>query len=331
MKPLGRPSTRKARRWFDEPLRSQAGETAMKSAVAAGTGDYALLGFLALLLGSNFMFIKIAVTELPSELFVFGRLVIAAVCLLAILWLSGHRLPRGKVWTPIFLSGLFGYALPFTLIAWGQEKVDASVASILMATMPLFTLAMAQIMTRDEKPNRYSILGFTIALCGIMLLFGFDKLASLADQSLRQYAIALAAISFGFNAIVTKQLPALQWQEMTAALLLVSVLLSLPLLVFVDWGTVSGSASSWGALIYAGIGPTALGAVLILFVVQRQGAAFLSQLNFLVPIIGVAMGMIFLGEQLPENGWIALFVILAGVAIARRRPKREIISINKGV
>jgi len=293
--------------------------------------DYALLLFLAVVLGSNFMFIKIAVTVIPSELFVFVRLLIAAVVLVAIMYWVGQPLPRGAIWWPIVGSAFFGYTLPFALISWGQERVDSGIASILMATMPLFTLAMAQIMTQDEKPNRYTVAGFLIALVGVMLLFGFEKLAMLGDESIRQYAIAAGAVSFGVNAIITKRLTKLEWQTMTACLMTVSVVLALPLLLLVDWSGVSAGPEIWLSIIYTGLGPTALGAVLIIIVVQRQGAAFLSQLNFIVPVVGVVCAVVFLKEKLPANAALALFVILCGVAIARRRPARKLVSINKGV
>ncbi len=296
-----------------------------------GFSDYALLLFLAVVLGSNFMFIKIAVTALPPGLFVFARLVIAALVLVAIMYLAEQSFPRGMIWVPILGSALFGYTLPFTLISWGQERVDSGIASILMATMPLFTLAMAQIFTDDEKPNLYTIAGFVIALVGVLLLFGFDKLASLGDESVRQYAIAFGAVSFGLNAIITKQLTGLKWQTMTASLMVVSVILALPLLYFVNWSEVSAGPLIWTSVVYTGLAPTALGAVLIILVVQRQGASFLSQLNFIVPVVGVVCAVVFLKEDLPANAAMALLVILCGVAIARRRPTRKIVSINKGV
>ena len=73
-----------------------------------------------------------------------------------------------------------------------------------MATMPLFTLLLAQLFTNDEKPNRYSLGGFAIALVGVTILFGPGKLASLADQTVRQYAVVGAALCYGLNAIITK-------------------------------------------------------------------------------------------------------------------------------
>lgn len=277
------------------------------------------------------MFTKIAVTVLPAELFVFSRISIAAVVMVLIMQLAGQHWPSGAVWWPIAGSAFFGYTLPFMLISWGQERVDSGVASILMATMPLFTLAMAQVLTNDEKPNRYSIIGFLIALTGVVVLFGFDKLASLGDESQRQYAITLGALSYGLNAIITKKLGGLAWQTMTASILVLATFMAIPLLVFVDWQSVSAPPIIWLSVLYTGLSPTALGAVLIVLVVQRQGASFLSQLNFIVPVVGVVCAVLFLSEQLPANATLALAIILAGVALARRRPQRKIISVNKGV
>lgn len=298
---------------------------------AARVSDYALLLFLAVLLGSNFMFIKIAVTAMPPELFVFARLAIAAVVLVAVMVWAKEKLPRGPIWWWLAASALFGYTLPFGLIAWGQERVDSGIAAILMATMPLFTLAMTQIFTDDEKPNRYAVSGFLLALLGVIVLFGFDKLTSLGDESVRQFAIALAAVFFGLNAVITKQITGLRWESMTACLMVLSTLFALPLLLFVDFAQLNVSGAVWLSVLYTAFGPTALGAVLIILVVKRQGAAFLSQLNFIVPIVGVVCAVLFLGERLPPNAFIALCVILAGVALARRRPKRKTFSVNRGV
>ena len=293
--------------------------------------DYGLLVLLGAILGSNFMMTKISVQALPPMFVVSLRLAIAASALGLIMVLAGKWFPKGWIWLPLLGSAFFGHTLPFSLLAWGQQRVDAGLAAILMATMPLFTLLLAQIFTNDEKPNRYSIGGFTIALVGIIILFGPEKLASLADQSLRQYAIIIAAMSYGVNAIVTKSLMGLSWQQSTASFMLAAFIMSLPLLVVSDLTAISAPAHVWLATVYTGIMPTAVGAILIIYVIRRTSASFLSQINFLVPLFGVALSILFINEVLPPNGAVALLIILAGVALARQRPKRKLISINKGV
>jgi len=306
---------------------ASAPKAIMRSPTAS---DYVLLLCLGALLGSNFMATKIAVTALPPMAVVVIRLAIAASILTALMLAVGQKFPQGRIWAAVFAAGFFGHTLPFALIAWGQQTVDAGLASILMASMPLFTLFLAQVFTDDERPNRYSVAGFAIAMVGIIVLFGPDKLASLGDQSLRQYAIMLAAMSYGANAIITKSLLGHPWQQMSAAFMCVAFVQSLPLLWFVDWSAMSAPASVWGAIVYTGLGPTALGAVLIVMTVRRAGAAFLSQINFLVPVFGALFAVLLLGEVLPPNAFVALAIILAGVALARRRPKREVFSINIG-
>lgn len=293
--------------------------------------DYFLLVVLAAIFGSNFMMTKISLQALSPMFLVSFRLIVAAVLLVAIMLAAGKWFPKGRIWIVLLASAFFGHTLPFSLLAWGQQSVDAGLAAILMASMPLFTLFLAQVFTNDEKPNRYSVTGFAIALVGIIVLFGPDKLMSLADQSVRQYAIILAAMSYGVNAIVTKHLVGIPWQQSTASFMVAALVLSLPLLVFEDLSSISASTGVWAAAIYTGVMPTAVGAVLVIYIVRRTSASFLSQINFMVPLFGVAFSILFLGEVLPANGAIALLIILAGVALARRRPKREIISINKGV
>ena len=325
MKQSARQSTRKARRWCKRPLGTLVLNPSFKFS------DYALLVLLAAIFASNFMMTKIAVHALPPMLVVAARVAIAAGILFAVMVLAGKWFPRGAIWKPLIASAFFGHTLPFALLAWGQQRVDAGLAAIMMATMPLFTLFLAQLFTKDEKPNRYSVAGFAIALIGIIILFGPDKLASLADQSIRQYAIMAAAMSYGVNAIITKQLTGIAWQQSAASFMVAAFVLCLPLLFWVDFGAVEAPLHVWAVIAYTGIMPTAVGAIFIVLIIRRTNASFLSQINFMVPVFGVLFAVAFVNEVLPPNAAIALLIILTGVALARRRPKRELVSINKGV
>ncbi|MEL7228319.1 MAG: DMT family transporter [Pseudomonadota bacterium] len=299
--------------------------------LSSGVADYALLLLLSAVLALNFTMTKLSVSELAPALVVAGRLAIAAAVLVIIMVFSGYRFPKwGPVWFALAASALFGHTLPFSLLAWAQQGIDAGLAAILMATMPLFTLLMAQLFVRDEKPTLYSVAGFTLALVGIILLFGVDKLASLADQSLRQYAAVGAALCYGVNAIVTKWLTGLPWQSSSAAFMVLAFLFGLPTLAVVEWASVSTSLNHWVPVLYSGLMATAFAAVMIVVVVKRSGASFLSQINFIIPVMGVAFSIALVNESLPANGALALVIILTGVALARRRPNRTVRSVNQG-
>ncbi|MEM7068030.1 MAG: DMT family transporter [Pseudomonadota bacterium] len=281
--------------------------------------DYLLLITLAAIFGSSFMMTKVAVAEVPPATIVFIRLIIAAILVGIVMVMVGQKLkPMLAHWKIILLAAISGNALPFFLISWGQEKVDAGLTAILMAVMPLLTIVLAHFFTGDEKLNVFKVLGFCLGLLGVAVLIGFDKLATLGEEIIRQYAIMAAACCYAVHAIVARKLSGLPRRALATAILLVSALLMLPLSLMIDqpWN-LTVSAPAIYALLALAVFPTAIGTLMIFAIVSRQGAGFLSQINFLVPVFGVIWAILFLGEVLPANAAIALLIILVGVAIAR--------------
>ncbi|MEM9331617.1 MAG: DMT family transporter [Pseudomonadota bacterium] len=289
-----------------------------------GVFDYTLLVTLAAVFGIAFMLTKVAVAEVPPATIVFVRLLIASIFVgIAMLFVGQHLRPMLKHWKAITVAGFFGNAMPFFLISWGQEKVDAGLTAILMAVMPLITIVLAHFFTGDEKLNLFKIVGFCLGLVGVAVLIGFEKLASLGEETIRQYAIMGAASCYAVHAIVSKWLAGLPRQAVSTAVLLVSALMLLPFSLLLDqpWN-LNISAQTGVALIVLGVLPTAIGTLMLFAIVHRQGAGFLSQINFLVPVFGIIWAILFLDEVLPPNAAIALLIILAGVAIARIKPNK---------
>jgi len=239
---------------------------------------------------------------------------------------AGQRLPRpGKIWIYIFLSGLFGNALPFALVSWGQVKVDAGLSAIFMAVMPLSTILLAQILTNDERINRWKMAGVLLGFTGIVVLMGKSSLTSLGDEMLRQLAILIAAISYALNAIITRKLTDLPKYSMVAALMVAASILMVPASLFIDqpWG-LSVHIGSIAALVMLAVGSTAIATLLILTIIERCGATFLSQINFMVPLFGVLFGTLILGERLSANAYVALGIILLALAnSARLKPNHQ--------
>ena len=284
--------------------------------------DYVLLISLSAMFGASFLLIKISIVEIPTLTLVAARLVIAAVILWIAMKMARQQFPRGlKIWMWIIVSAIFGNVLPWWLITWGQVKVDAGLTAILMATMPLATLLLAHVFTDDEKLNIWKMLGVMFGIAGVVVLIGYDQLTTLGDDTIRQYAIALAAICYGVNAIVTKQLIGHPRRAMAASLMIVSLIMVAPLAIIVDqpWA-IAPSLGVTIAVVLLGVFPSAFGTLMIFALVARQGASFLSQINFLVPVFGVLWSYLFLSEQLSANAFFALILILVGVALARINP-----------
>lgn len=301
------PLTRKAKRLSDS---------------VPGVADYGMIILLATIFGASFMLTKIIIADVPPVTLVTGRLLVAFFILLCAMLLVGQRFPTfGTIWLWIAASAVFGNALPFVLISWGQEVVDAGLAAILMAIMPLSTIVLAHFYTRDEKLNLYKTVGFVLGIFGVVVLIGYDKLATLGDDTIRQIAILCAAFCYAINAIITKKLVGLPQRSMATALIGVSFVIIVPFAFLVENPmSISLSADAWVAWILLAVFPTAVGTLLIFAIVKRQGAGFLSQINFMVPVAGVFWGIVILSEQLPLRAWLALAIILAGVAISRIKP-----------
>ena len=287
--------------------------------MGASASDYGLLLALSVLFGVSFTLTGISVRDIPPFTLAAGRLLIAFALLYPLMRMNRQKLsPVGMPWLIILASAFFGNALPFVLISWGQQTVQAGLTAIFMAVMPLVTLLLAHWLTEDEKLDRWKVIGVLLGLLGVIVLTGRSALFALGDDLIRQLAILLAAVCYAINAIITRKLTKLpRWSVMTALMLLGSLML-VPLSLVVDhpW-LLRPEWSSVASVVALAVGPTAIATVMILVIIGRQGASFLSQINFLVPVFGMLFGVVLLGEQLPANAYFALVIILAGVGLSK--------------
>jgi len=284
-----------------------------------GALEIALLLSLATLWSSSFGFIKVAVETIPPFSVAAGRLLLAAILIVTIARLRGLRFPGEKGLWPKFLAvGLFGNALPFTLISWGEVTIDSGLAAILMAAMPLATLVLAHFFTSDERMNPARVLGVALGFGGVLTLIGPAALAGLGDEAVRQTAVAGGAVCYAIATIVARRLPRMPLLLSGAGALTASVLWSLPLSLLMDrpW-ELAPSPESLGSVVILGLFPTALAILLYFALLQRTGATFIALNNYLIPSLGMIWGILFLGEALSLRATIALGIILAGIAVTR--------------
>ncbi len=284
-----------------------------------GVTDYALLLLLAVTWGGSFLIIKLAVGTVPPMTLTALRLAIAAVCLLCAMALAGESLASLKgYWRGVFLAGFFGNTLPFFLISWGEEHIDTALTAILMAVMPLTTVILAHLFTADEKLTPGKLLGVALGFAGLVVLIGPATLLQLGEDSVRQLAVAGAAVCYGINALITKRLSSRPPIALAAAIICSSVLIATPASFILEAPlTITPSSQAIWATAILGVLQTAFATLLLVTIVQRQGASFFSQINFLIPVIGVILGAVILGETIGLNAVFALLLILAGIAITR--------------
>lgn len=286
--------------------------------------DWALLGALVALWGSSFLLIKIALKALPPVTLVAVRLSIAAALLTVWLRWQGKRLPRsGRAWGFFIAIAIVGNCAPFVLISWGELWLDSSLAGILMAIMPLTTLVLAHFFVPGERLNAARLGGFGLGFAGILALLGPEAWRAFNGSGWllpAQLAVLAGAVCYAVNTIIARRRPAGDALTAAAGVNLVAAALMPPLALALEqpWSlTLSTDALlAVGAL---GVASTALATVFYFQLIASAGPTFLAQINYLIPLWAVAVGALFLGERLRWNALLALALILAGIALARRR------------
>ena len=284
------------------------------------------LGLIALVImfGSAFMFTKLAVQDFPPAIVAGGRIVIAALLLLPIALIRKESFGFVRnTWMLIIALAITGDCLPFYLISWGQQSVDSSIAGILMAIMPLTTIFLAHYFVKGEPLTRYRVIGFVLGFLGIVILLGpaaYAKLESGSHEFTSMLAILIAALSYAVNMILAKRLPQESILAISTVVLVVASFLMLPLLFVLEerWW-LDMTSIGFSSLILLGLFPTGLATIVYFAVIARAGPSFLSQINYLIPVWAVLMGIVFLKEHIDLGAFVALVVILVGIAVAQRQ------------
>lgn len=284
-----------------------------------GPGDYALLTALGVIWGLSFTLIKIAVATIPSIPLTLTRVTLTALLLYVIMRWMGERLPPwGSAWWPIFLSALLGNSIAFLMIAWGQEKVDGSMAAILMSPSPLAAVLLAHIFTHDDKLNRWKLAGVGLGIVGIAVLMGLHNLSRLGSDLPWQLLILAAGCCYGANVVVSRWLTGGSMVSNMTAVMMVSGLILLPFGLVPGVWSIEPSRASVLATLLLILLSTTIGNLMLLALVRRAGPAFAGQVNFLVPVFGVIAGTLILAERPTANAIAGLALVLVGVAVARR-------------
>lgn len=285
--------------------------------------SWASLLALTLIWGTAFLAIGIAVETLPPVTLVATRVVVAALVLCIAAFGMRLRLPPlGRLWLWFLLLACVGNALPFTLISWGQQRIDSGPTGVLMAVMPLSTLVLAHFFVPGEFMTRRRTLGFLLGLSGVIALTGPSALASLGgapSDIVRQGAILGGALCYAVNTILARRMPESHPVVSAACTMLMASAVMVPAAVLFDrpW-TLVPSAGSLQAAVWLGLVPTGLATVLYFHVVSTAGPTFLSLMNYVIPVVAILVGIAFAQEVFAWRIAFALALILSGLVVANR-------------
>ncbi|CAL9484874.1 hypothetical protein SUDANB95_03094 [Actinosynnema sp. ALI-1.44] len=273
-------------------------------------------GVLALLWGSCFLWIELALTGLTPVQLTVIRCALGAAVLLVLARAGGQRLPRSpRTWGHLAVAALFCNALPFALFAIGQQSVDSGVAGVINATTPLWSLliGLAFGLDRDLRPVRLT--GLALGFAGVVLIFApwrQNGLMSLGALALLGAAASYAvAFTYMGRHLVGKGGPmAISAAQLTTATAWSA--LALP-----SSGPAHPNVTAVVAVVVLGIFGTGATFVLNYRIIEDEGPTAAATVGYLLPVVSVALGAIVLGEPLTVRIVVGMAVVLAGVAMTR--------------
>ncbi|HEX2580457.1 MAG TPA: DMT family transporter [Dongiaceae bacterium] len=279
--------------------------------------DYVLLVTLAAIFGSAFAFIKLVGATLDPLWLATLRTTMGGLALLLIALVRKSPWPRGwRVWGSLLGLGMLGTGLPFFLVAWGEHYVDSSLAAIIMGLIPLGVLVIAHFFTHDEKWRLGQALAVSLGLAGIFTLVGWDALKGVGEHLLGEGIIFLAVLSLSSYAVAAKRLPELPPETTVGGMLLAASAVMIP--VAAIWSHLPAFAPGWvGGMLWLGVACTGIGNFLFVHLLRRSGANFVSLSNYLIPVVGLFLGAMTLGERPGPGAYGAMALIFTGLLLPR--------------
>jgi drug/metabolite transporter (DMT)-like permease len=287
-----------------------------------GATEWFLLITLSVLWGGTFFCSEVALDEVQPSTLVMGRVGIAALALLAAVHASGHRMARdASLWIAFLVMGVLNNLLPFSLIFWGQLEIAGGLASILIATTPLFTVSLAHFLTRDERSTPSRLAGLLLGVAGIVVMIGPEALRGLGLDLLAQLAVLGAALSYAFAGIYGRRFRGQPPLVTAAGQVSASTLMMLPVaLLHAPWDGPLPGATTWAAIFGIAILGTALAYILYFRILASAGATNLLLVTFLIPVSALVLGIGVLGERMAPGHLAGMALIALGLAAIDGRP-----------
>lgn len=284
-------------------------------------GDYLLLLGIGLIWGAQFYFNEQALKTIPAMTIAAARILIGGVTLAILSWLipeKKHPATSQTIWPLYFLIAIFEAVLPMFLIVWGQQRVDSSKAAVLTSTVPIFVMIWSVLFVKGKSLTVNSTLSILVGFLGIIILLVPNMQGNWFDDVVAELAILAAAASFAASLMLLNKIPSGTPIRSVRNILLFAAppLISLSLFLDHPW-TVSWGRTELILLLILGACCSGIVYVLYTVLIHRAGAIFASLTNYVVPLVGVLLGVVLVGEQFTLYNGLALILIISGLALSQ--------------
>ena len=281
--------------------------------------EWGVFTLLGLIWGTSFLWIKIAVQEVGPFVLVAFRLLFGLLGLLVVMFFQRQNIPRyRRTWLAFLFMGFFNTALPFTLISWGETRIDSGLASILNGTVPLFTIIIAHFWLHDEKITLPRIGGLAVGFIGVVVLVSRDVgPQGLHGNVFGQLAVIAAAVSYALAITFSRRYlrgvaPVLQ---SFAVLLIADAMLWLAVPVAEKPLIWPSLPMTWLALAWLGVLGSCTAYLMFFWLINAWGPTRASLVTYVFPVIGLLLGIIFLGETADWRLLAGSLLIVGGILV----------------
>ncbi|UOA14273.1 MULTISPECIES: DMT family transporter [Sulfitobacter] len=285
--------------------------------------SWLLIAILGFVWGGTFLAIEIALTGITPFWLAASRIGFASMVMLALWAVRGFALftkrpTRGNI-TILITIGIISSALPFSLLAWGQQFVTSGFAGVTMASVALIVLPLAHFLLPGENMTPRKVGGFVIGFVGVVVLIGGQAFESTgaAMETAGRIACVGAASCYAVSSILMRRLPSVDPIGLATILMLIGASIMLPAAFLSEGPPPMPAPKILGVLAFLGLVPTAGAAFLRVYVVRTAGPVFMSLVNYQVPVWSVLLGALVLSEPLPMSLLYAMVLILAGVGLSQ--------------
>jgi drug/metabolite transporter (DMT)-like permease len=263
------------------------------------------------------------------------RMGLGAIGMLALLAVIRVPMPRGpREWLPLVVLGAINAAIPIFLISWGEQFVDSGTAAVLNSLTPIFSLLIAGVALRVEPVTGLRVGGLVLGFLGAALLASRElDLRADASGLIGAGAVVLAALSYAFGASYARhRIRSTHRYVVAGGTLVFAALFMAVLAFFTDGGVIMPTQlDTILAVAWLGLLGSFVAYVCFFFLIEHLGATVASMVTYIFPVVGVALGVLVLGERMDARLIIGTALVLAGIIVVTLRYDAAVSRIPSGV
>jgi len=277
---------------------------------------------MALIWGSSFLFTELSLRFLPFYGVAFWRTFLGGAAMFGLVFLLKLQLPKGTQWFHLWIAGVLMSAIPFSLFSFAQQSTTSSLAAIIGAATPMFTLLAILTIYRTEKVTVIATIGLVVGLIGVAITLGVWEGFGQNDP-LAIGALVLATVSYGIGGPYIRKFitpMGLSGTSSAAAQVFTSAITLIPFYLFTGpLITAAPSIESILAILALGILGSGFAYRLFHDVIKAAGSTVASTVTFTNPVLATIWGILLLGEELHWYEPIGGAVVILGAWLAQNK------------